>query len=182
MKKKLFHNSLFRHTFSWFFLATFCLATLCSCGSTDVSQRTRDRFGRPITDSSPVPLPKITENGKDINNTEIGKRIRRDYFNNALYYYPQIKIEDVVIDVYYGNYNNSIPVMIKLKSGGATGDIRGDIVADISFCYNSGQSIVVWNQGLFHGLQDAYDFGLLSQEDLSDIAEYHHMIFWHCKE
>ena len=68
---------------------------------------------------------------------------------------------------YYGTYNGWIVVGVKVPS---TGVIEFDIIGGFKFFGVS--SIIAWKNGQIHGLKDAYDLGLLTQEDLRSIAEY----------
>ena len=49
--------------------------------------------------------------------------------------------------------------------------LRTTIIADIEFYDNSGLNIVIWKERQFYRLQGAYDFDILTQEDLREISE-----------
>jgi len=154
------------------FAALFCLTTLCGCGAPDTSKKPIDIYSPPDTQPIDGPAP-----GVDINNTELGKRIRQDHLNQ--HYAGQAwrpTIDDVRITAYYGTYNGCSAVIIPV---GGTGAITNVVVAGILFTYSgSGTSIVVWKDGTFYGLQKAYDLGLLTRENIVEIARQHHVEFW----
>ena len=169
MRKNTFCSLTSFTFFKFVFLMLFCLVTLCNCGSPGVSPknpRVQNRIDPPV-----VPPPYAD----DFNYTETGKQIRRDYLNYTPDNLPprphNFTINDVWIEVYYGTYNGSIPVMMRFINGGSAGVVGQDVVADIPFHYGSGNRIIVWENGQFHGLQEAYDLGLLTQEDLRSIAD-----------
>ena len=142
-----------------------CLVTLCNCGAPGVSQKPPDLR---IYIDPPVPSPPEQE--LDFNDSEKGKQIRRDYFNflrdNRL-----DTIDDVWIGGYYGTYNDGFAIIMEtIIPFPSPAVLRTTVIADIEFQYNSGLNIVFWHEGRFYRLQDAYDLGLLTQEDLKEIS------------
>jgi len=78
-------------------------------------------------------------------------------------------------DLYYGSYNGSIATLH--RGGMYTTAITSEVVDDFYFRYYHGYSITVWNKGVPYRLQQAYDKGLITKQDLSDIAYYHMAIY-----
>ena len=154
-----------------FFVVVFCMVTLCNCGSSD-SQRPIDAFSAPIRPSPNPPIVNPQMNS-DFIDTEIETRIIYDYFNNLRDGNHDVhKIDDVWIAGYYGTYNGGFAVIMGCSipiPGPAV--LRTTIIADIEFYYSSGFNIIIWKEGQFYGLQKAYDFGLLTQDDLLKISE-----------
>lgn len=74
------------------------------------------------------------------------------------------------IEYCYGIYNGCVPVMFSLPSCGV---IWKDEIADSIILYRSSLSILVWNNGDFLSLNDAYEQGILSCEDVAKIAKIH---------
>jgi len=60
--------------------------------------------------------------------------------------------------------------MMNFKGSSHTCVEREVVISGIIFHYNSENSIIVWRSGMFYDLQESYDLGLLTQEDLSNIA------------
>ena len=54
--------------------------------------------------------------------------------------------------------------------------VRRENITDCIIYYRSSVSIDVWNNGRFFSLEDAYNHGLLSKEDVAMIAEIHNNV------
>jgi hypothetical protein len=89
---------------------------------------------------------------------------------------------DVWIEEYYGSYNHNVAVIMNTDDRDYADAERLVVIAGVEFRYNSENSIIIFStlaggiQG-FVELQDAYDFGLLTREDLVDIATRHNEIY-----
>lgn len=117
----------------------------------------------------------------------VENRIKGDYFRDFFYFdvgSNDLTIDDIWIETYYGTYGRYskyssddntglIAVMVDFKDSGYTCEEREIVIAEILFHYNSGNSIIVWSPTprTFYTLQEAYDQGLLTREDLSTIAD-----------
>ena len=152
------------------FVVLFFLVTLCNCGSPSASSKPPEDIS--IFEPKPIPEPVPIE---DFNNTELGKRIRQDYLNLIIANGAHVvsSISSVWIEVYYGTYNGSIPVMLGVTGSGYQGIAGTTDIDDVPFCYNSSQTIIIYNSGRFYELNDAYEHGLLTQDDLRDISDLH---------
>jgi len=142
----------------------FCLVVLCSCGGKNNS-----------VNEIPEPVPPYIEppgsQPIDINDPETVMQIRQDYLNyladNGMDFVP---IDDVLIDKYFGTYNGYAVVLmyVELTHAGVGIDI---VVDGILFSYATPvHSIIAWRKGQIFELREANDLGLLSREDLIDIA------------
>jgi hypothetical protein len=74
------------------------------------------------------------------------------------------------IEYCYGIYSGCVAVMFSLPGSGVlrTVEIAGSVIH-----YRSSVSIYVWNDGRFFSLENAYNQGLLSKEDVAQIADLH---------
>jgi len=161
------------------FVMLFCLITLCNCGSSGTTNDWKDVSSTSPKDEPTTPV--IPPSGVDFNDTELGRQIRQDYLEYHTDIHgdsPWNTIEDVLIEVYYGTYNGSIPVTMDVKGVGYAGNMRPIVVADINFLFNGPNEIIVWQEGKFYELHEAYDFGWLTQEDLRELADLHTLIFY----
>lgn len=70
---------------------------------------------------------------------------------------------------YYGTYNNTVPVILEGTGISYATVITTETVAGYTFTYPCSNTMWVWNNGSFYSLQDAYDKGLLTKEDIAEI-------------
>ena len=84
--------------------------------------------------------------------------------------------DDVRIVAYYGTYHGSIPVRLSFNYHYYPQYFKIIFVADIPFVDN-GMPFIVWKDGKFYGLQQAYDYGSLTQTDLIELADNHNATF-----
>ena len=70
----------------------------------------------------------------------------------------------------YGIYNGCVPVMFSQMSLDVMTDIE---VVGIIFHYGSTNEIKVWKDGNFYSVQEAYDQGLLTREQVQTLADVH---------
>jgi len=103
-------------------------------------------------------------------------RIERDYgyklFGGK---YHLAKYGEIQLIYHYGNYNGCVPVIL---GGSGIGDVMTEeweeVVSGHEFWYSEGYRIEVWHEGAFYNLQEAYERGLLIEENLEQIAEIHY--------
>ena len=86
--------------------------------------------------------------------------------------WPEMKIGDIKIRKYYGTYNKSIVTMMDANGMVYLQVIGKETIAGVTFNYNNSNFIRVWNNGTFYRLQEAYEKGFLSVDDLKNIAYY----------
>ena len=104
-------------------------------------------------------------------------RILQDIFDIDIKPYPEIypgcTKNDLRISERFGTYNGCVVVMID-GPWGYTQSIINYSVADVNFVWHQGQYPYAWKDGKFyHGLQEAYDAGWLTKNDLEKIASLH---------
>jgi len=133
-----------------------------------------------------VPSPSPSPKEEEVNDTfapkpkdpvelsaEQENRIKEDWmvFRGYTDYPDRYSIEEIQIDEYYGTYNGCIAVMIY---GYGPYDFLGltVTVAGVEFYYGDGHRIGAWHDGSFYSLDSAYEKGLLTKEDLRNIAYY----------
>jgi len=97
------------------------------------------------------------------------KKTYLDYlFYNGL---QDLSDDDTWIDAYYGTYNGGIAVMMDFTDSGYACAEREIVIAGTLFHYNSENNILWAQEGnVLYDLQEAYDLGLLTLENLSDMA------------
>jgi hypothetical protein len=164
MKKNVFSLFAIPTYLKLIFVALFCLVTLCNCGSPKPPDDVR--IFEPNPTPEPVPI-------RDFNDTELGKQIRRDYLSYQLKqgYEGSHTINDILIDAYYGTYNDCVLVWIDDGTGPMAG--HETIVSGILFRYRNMWEIIAWKAGQFYELQEASDLGLFTRENLLDVAISH---------
>ena len=100
---------------------------------------------------------------------ETERRIVQDFHAAYCSDFPDITIDKIFMEEYLGTYDGCVAFTIggpfHYPSGGW--DL---IIADTLFSYGSGPPIEVWKEGRFYGLREAYDSGLLTRENMRDIA------------
>ena len=143
------------------FVMLFCLAALCGCGDGGVT-----------TKSPVVPQEKPPDDG-DVPGThpqipsDLESRIKNDF--NAAYDGNAETLADITIDGYFGTYNGSVALSLHFIHGGYTTEIRTDIIAGKEFTWGSREAVQVWRDGSFYRLQQAYEDGLLTQQNIDAI-------------
>ena len=101
------------------------------------------------------------------------RRILKDYYNIYVKPYPYSPSTDFLrIERYYGTYNGMVAFWIHSSLWDYHASMPIEFfIADIRFYYHDWQ-LHFWNDGKFyHDLQEIYDLGLLTQDDLRIIAE-----------
>lgn len=83
-------------------------------------------------------------------------------------------INNILIQKYYGNYNGYDVVLIKLADHGDTGLEKNVVIGSVTFSYRfSNREILLWTGNTFYKLSEAYEKGLVTDDDLALINEYH---------
>ena len=85
---------------------------------------------------------------------------------------------DFQIDHYFGTYNDSLALMVRRRDSSFPDVVWEEEVAGVIFHYNSGQSILVWHDGAFYSLPNAYEQGLLTAENIRAIHIQHQRAFF----
>lgn len=101
-------------------------------------------------------------------NEEIEVDIKKSYILN--YCDNDIGLNDIKIEEYYGLYNDYYAILIKELNKGDSGALRDVIIAGITFKYPfSNREILLWKEGKFVSLVEAYEDGLIQMDDLIKI-------------
>jgi hypothetical protein len=87
--------------------------------------------------------------------------------------YTDVEVEDVAILRYYGTFKGSVVVMMTATQMEFEQTVSTESVGGSRFTYTNSNFILVWNDGEFLRLQDAFDQGLLSTVDLLLISARH---------
>lgn len=117
----------------------------------------------PACNASSSPQTEVTD--------ALLKAIEKDFAKNEYANGADPKIDGPWrIEYCYGIYSGCVAVMFSLPGSGVlrTVEIAGSVIH-----YRSSVSIYVWNDGRFFSLENAYNQGLLSKEDVAQIADLH---------
>ena len=87
-------------------------------------------------------------------------------------------VDDVIIDVYLGTYNGRVPLMIRCIESAFATIVWEEEVAGFVFFYWSGQRILLWDDGAFYTLPNAYELGLLTAEDIGRAHLRYNQFLW----
>jgi len=109
---------------------------------------------------------------------EIERRILQDYFDTYIVWLlSSVNKYEFYISKYYGTHNRYVvititdgfpPVFIGIPS--RPYHIDGVV---FPWLYPSGVTPIVWNNGIFNSIEELYNSGLLTRDDLLNIANYH---------
>ena len=99
---------------------------------------------------------------------ETKQRIIDDYYVK----YNSVLSDSVFIEIThcFGIYNGSAALWIDCNEFEYYQMIWEDIVAEYTFSYNDSQQIWIWNEGKFYTVTEAYDNGLLTEDDVGEIC------------
>ena len=116
-------------------------------------------------------LPPLTEELC----SELVMQIREDWAA----YRGVITAENAWISYYFGSYNGNVALMITdhRNSHDFADVVWNQEVAGVIFRYNSGQQILVWYDGEFFSLPQAYGQGLITAGDVESIHHHHRQAF-----
>lgn len=99
-------------------------------------------------------------------------RIEEDYDKycrkNLKGYDP--KIDRASVHYYYGTFDECVPVIFGLISADV---LTQEKIEDATLYYSDSNHIKVWENGNFHSLNDAYELGLLTLDEIREIAYIH---------
>ncbi len=117
------------------------------------------------------------ENGEsDPLSEKLKKQIVEDF---ATYWYGDnyVPMEHGIfrIERYYGSYDGAVAVMLRgSKMEYTSSDYTETVAGSIIRC-NYGNSVRVWKEGSFYTMQEAYDQGILTAEQVAEIANYRYV-------
>ena len=117
----------------------------------------------PACNASSSPQTEVTD--------ALLKAIEKDFAKNEYANGADPKIDGPWhIEYCYGIYDGCVAVMFSLPSCGVHWE---DEIADSISLYRNSLSILVWKNGSFMSIKEAYDQGMLSKEDVAKIAKIH---------
>jgi len=91
---------------------------------------------------------------------------------------PAASTDDIEIIKYYGTYNGCVVVMLDDAFSGYTCALRKVVIADVVLYYNDGNTLRAWKDDHIFSLESAYDQGVLTKEDLKNIAHHLKGYYW----
>lgn len=107
-------------------------------------------------------LTSFIENAKYSPFQRTIKQIEKDYKKKTG--------DSVQVMHYYGNFDGCIPVRFSYYSFDLYSE---ENIGGITFYYESTDRITVWKNGNFYSVEEAYNTGMLSYEQLKNIADIH---------
>jgi hypothetical protein len=98
-------------------------------------------------------------------------KIKQDYLEfHTKPMYPDATVDDIEIKKYYGTYGGCVAVLMTDNYTGYSQALETEVVDGITIQYFDSNKMLIWKNGNFHHLQEAYDEGLLTKDDLSLIG------------
>ena len=85
-------------------------------------------------------------------------------------------METVELRHYYGEYNGG-SVVVMIGTGAYSDALWGEAVACYTFHYNNVCTISVLRDGEFESLEQAYELGWLTEQDISVICSRHRELY-----
>ena len=187
MKDNTFLFNIVPSNFKLVFVMLFCLVALCSCSGGQAKQQ-------PVVSPRPDPPVRISKPPQalveDSLDPETKKRIIQHYWDYRFSGTPEthplyVHVDDVSIKVYYGNYNGGIVVIMEYSYrslnekdeslqyiGGSKKQLEQETVIDgVTFRTLDDYNIFCWKEGQLYMLWVAYDLGLVTLEELREIAD-----------
>lgn len=110
-------------------------------------------------------------NGKDASKFNCGTdeetyiRIKEDYISTSALY-SKYTIDDVDITCFSGSYNGAYVMMISIHNSLALDVYVEKNVGGVNFTFPTSRELKVWKDGRFYSLEEAYEKGLLTTDDL----------------
>ena len=83
---------------------------------------------------------------------------------------PGATIDDIAVDHYYGTYNGTAVVIMTDAFARYLTVLTSETVGGATFHYPNSNKALAWNDGSFYSLQEAYSIGLLTENDLREMA------------
>ncbi len=163
--------------------------------SEDTTARPVDTTAKPVdTTAKPVETtaksvettPPVQETPKvEKPSDELIKQIEEDYTElDSTYhkYDPEIHGEYYVRN-YYGSYNGAAVCLMDGTKTLYLTVVKVETVAGSEFIYGNSNTIQVWKDGNFYSLEEAYQKGFLTKEEIAIIADIHnHGKYYRCSE
>lgn len=98
-------------------------------------------------------------------------KIKQDYLDfYTKIRHPDATKDDVMTLSYYGTYKDCVVVKMTDAFTGYVQVITFQTIGGVTISYPDSNTAIAWKNGIFYSLQDAYDTGLLTVDDLIQIA------------
>lgn len=98
---------------------------------------------------------------------EVASQIKQDYYDKGL---GNLGVNEIGLE-YYGTYNGAVAVMV--FGSNAVGDAVWECTVDgIKFSYRNYVPLIVWKDGEFYTLQEAYGNDFLTKDNLKSIQKH----------
>ena len=151
-------------------LAVLLVMTACGNKTTETSQATTES----LTENT-----EPTAGGNDENDPlseEMKERILEDFaaFDHGDEYDPSYH-GIFQIERYYGSYDGAVAVMLRGSAWDYLEIEYVETVAGITIRCDYGNSVRIWKDGSFYTIQEAYDQGILTAEQVAEIANYRYV-------
>lgn len=89
----------------------------------------------------------------------------------------EYNVEDIIIENYFGNYNDNEVMLIKEVNKGDSGIQKDVVINGIVFSYPFGnREILLWNGSDFFTLSEAFEKNIINNEDLIKIHKLYNKI------
>lgn len=103
-------------------------------------------------------------------NFEIELIIKNSYISS--FCNDEVGVTEIIIEEYYGCYNNYYAILIKELNKGDTGVLKDVIIEGLTFKYPFGnRGILLWKSDEFISLEKAYENGLIQKDELIKIHQ-----------
>ena len=160
------------------------LLAFAGCGEEDIGE-SGSGAGDGTTTASSAVTESTAGNTKTLS-TEVENQVKQTYFDYLCdrydiksdpIVYPNAGIDDVWIYKYYGTYNGFVAVMMG-NNFVDYHDLEEDIyIDDILIRYPNSNTIKLWKEKVFYDLKSAFEQGLISKNDLQDIAYFQNKLY-----
>jgi hypothetical protein len=101
---------------------------------------------------------------------DIKTKIKQDYLDSCTKIdHPDATVDDVMIYKYYGTYGRCVAVMMTDRFSVYATVICHETIGGIVIDYSDSNRIVIWKDGSFYNLHEAFDSGLLTKGNLREI-------------
>jgi hypothetical protein len=108
--------------------------------------------------------------------------IKQDYLKSHVKpMYPDATVDNITILKYYGTYGGCVAVLMTDSHTLYAQVLGTEVVGGITIHYSDSNRMLIWKNGNFYHLQEAYKKGLLKKDNLikiSDISSENNGDYW----
>lgn len=113
--------------------------------------------------------------GRSALSQELQSKIKNDFakYENESSSSTSITADDVIIDKYFGTYQDSAAIALMIRSSHTSflQSVLKEEIAGFQFTYNMYYSICIYQDETFVYLGEAYEKGIISKDDVEKIHE-----------